>query len=206
VAVDIAETVAKQLAWPSGLAGRLLGSAMDIANRKPTRLAIDLLSPADGDYILDAGCGSGAGMAELMHRSYCVVTGVDRSPAMLAMARRRIGSGVALHEARIEELPFPDATFDAVLALNVLYFSDPEERMLVNLRRVLRPDGRLAAYVTHRETLENWSFARKGLHRLFDEATLADAFVAAGFAREAICVHTIAVTRSVKGLLVLARR
>ena len=39
------------------------------------------------------------------------------------------------------------------------------------------PGGRLVAYVTHRETMEHWAFARAGLHRLFDAAGLAAALL-----------------------------
>ncbi len=197
---------AEQLARPNGWAGRLLGSAMDIANRWPTRLAIDMLNPLDGERILDGGCGTGAAMAGLLRRAPCQVTGIDPSETMLEAARCRLGGKTVLHCAGLEDMPFPDASFDAALVLNVLYFCDQEGRMLANLRRVLKPGGRLVAYVTHRETMENWPFARLGVHRLFDEGELADALVAGGFARERISVHGTAITRSVKGLLACAQR
>lgn len=179
---------------------------MDFTNRRPTRLAVDLLAPADGEHVLDAGCGTGAGMTELLRHARCHLFGVDRSRTMLAAARRRLGRQVVLCEAGIEDLPFPAGAFDAVLALNVLYFCDAEGKLVAGLHRMLRPGGRLVAYVTHRETMLRWRFARKGLHRLFDETALAEALAVGGFARDAICVHPIAVTRSVKGLLASARR
>jgi hypothetical protein len=53
--------------------------------------------------------------------------------------------------------------------------------------------------------MECWSFAHKGLHRLFDEKALADAMFAGGFARDAISIHSEPITRSVTGLFALAR-
>lgn len=206
-ATGFARGLAEQLAYPAGWAGRLLGAAMDVVNRRPTRLAVDLLDPRPGESVLDAGCGTGAAMAAVLRRADCRVTGIDPSPVMLGAAGRRLaGSGAELRQAGLGDLPFPDACFDAALLLNVLYFADREGRMLTDLRRVLKPGGRAVAYVTHRETMRNWSFTRAGLHRLFDEDELTEAFVTAGFARERVSVHAVPVARSITGLLVEARR
>lgn len=207
--MGLAQDFARQLARPVGMAGWLLGGAMDIANRKPTRLAIDLLDPRPSESVIDAGCGTGAAMAQVLRRASCSVTGVDPSHTMLQAAQRRLGRNrpenrADFYRAGLEDLPFAPATFDAALALNVLYFCDPSGLMLGNLRRVLKPGGRLVAYVTHRETMENWPFARAGLHRLYDAPELAEALLAGGFACERIAVHEVAITRKVKGLLACA--
>ncbi len=204
--MSIARSLAQQLARPSGSAGRLLGALMDIANRKPLRLAVDSLAPAAGETILDAGCGTGAAMAAMLKRAPCHVTGADASATMLATARRRLGSRVALTEASLEALPFPPESFDAVLALNVLYFNDGTNAMLRALHTVLRPGGRLVAYVTDAQSMEDWSFARAGLHRLYDADALHAAFVDAGFANDCCTVHEVSVTRRIKGLVARARR
>ena len=209
--MSFARGFAEQLALPNGWAGRLLGKAMDLANRGPTRLAVELLDPRPGQEILDAGCGTGAALAKVLGRTDCRVTGIDPSRTMLKAAERRLGrewrdARASLHCAGLESLPFADATFDGALVLNVLYFCDQEGQMLANLKRVLKPGGRLVAYVTHRETMQNWPFARAGLHRLFDERELVDLLADGGFARGRISVHRVAVTRSVKGLLAVAER
>ncbi|MCB2079685.1 MAG: methyltransferase domain-containing protein [Novosphingobium sp.] len=201
-----ARKFAEQLARPTGSAGRLLGRAMDIANRKPTRLAVEMLAPRAGEHILDAGCGTGAAMAEVLGRANCRLTGIDPSPTMLLAAGKRLGNSVTLASGAIGKLPFEERTFDAALALNVLYFCDAEGRMLADLRRTLRPGGRCVAYVTHRDTMQHWPFARQGLHRLFDGPALSAMFEAAGFAREQIQVHEMPITRSVRGLLAYAER
>ncbi|MCT2398197.1 class I SAM-dependent methyltransferase [Novosphingobium mangrovi (ex Huang et al. 2023)] len=202
----LARALAQQLAHPRGMAGRLLGNAMDVANRRPLRLAVDLLAPARGEEILDAGCGTGAAMARMQARVPCHVTGVDASETMLDAARRKLGAGAECVNAPLEDLPFASARFDAVLALNVLYFNDADNGMLRSMLRVLRPGGRLVAYVTHRDTMIDWPFAREGLHRLYDAAGLREALVAAGFACGPGDVQEVAVTRSVKGLLAHAQR
>ncbi|MCJ2186876.1 class I SAM-dependent methyltransferase [Novosphingobium beihaiensis] len=201
-----ARKLAQQLARPSGMAGRLLGNAMDVVNRKPLALAVDMLAPAPGETILDAGCGTGAAMAAMLARARCHVTGVDASETMLAAARRKLGAQAVCMNVPLEDLPFADASFDAVLALNVLYFNDAENRMLRSLRRVLRPGGRLVAYVTDRGSMAGWSFTREGLHRLYDAGALQEALAASGFACEGGKVHEVPITRSVRGLFACAQR
>lgn len=202
----LARRLASQLARPSGTAGRLLGNAMDIVNRRPLRLAVDMLAPLAGESILDAGCGTGAAMAEMLGRAPCHVTGVDASETMVAAARRRLGTRAECVRASLEDLPFAPVSFDAVLALNVLYFNDDANGMLRALHRVLRPGGRLIAYVTHRDTMQDWPFANEGLHRLYDAVALREALLTSGFACTPHDVHEVAVARSVKGLFVHAVR
>jgi SAM-dependent methyltransferase len=204
--MGFAETLAGQLARPQGFAGRLLGHAMDLANRGPTQLALDLLDPRDGERILDAGCGTGAALDAVARRAGVRLCGIDPSPTMIAAARRRLGNSVNLHVAAADDLPFESEFFDAALLLNVLYFADPAGRMVAGLHRVLRPGGRLVAYVTHRETMQRWPFAQAGFHRLFDAAELADALVQGGFVPDAISVQEVRITPSVRGLLARAVR
>lgn len=202
----IANLLARQLARPSGAAGRMLGALMDVANGKPLRLAVDRLAPAADETILDAGCGTGAAMAEMLRRAPCRVSGVDASDTMLTVARRRLGPDAMLVEASLESLPFPGESFDAVLALNVLYFNDDANAMLRSLRAVLRPGGRLVAYVTDAASMADWSFTRAGLHRLYDADALRAAFVDAGFASDRCDVHEVSITRRVRGLVAQAWR
>lgn len=184
-----------------------MGRVMDLANRAPTRLAIDVLAPQAGEAILDAGCGTGAAMERILRRTPCRVTGIDPSPTMIEAARRKLGqASTDLYCATVEQMPFAPGSFDAALALNVLYFCGPDNAMIAALHRVLKPGGRLVAYVSHRETMEDWPFARQGMHRLYDAHELTDALCLGGFARERICVQEVTVTRSVRGLLALATR
>lgn len=202
--MTFAQAFASQLAHPRGWAGRLLGHAMDLANRRPTELALSLLDPQPGERVLDAGCGTGAALAALLQRAGCDACGIDASPAMVAAARRRLGGKADCRVARIEDAPFPPASFDAVLALNVLYFEDCDGRMSTSLRRLLKPGGRLVAYVTHRDTMQEWSFANSGYHRLYDEHDLVEALERGGFAANAISVHALPVAPGVAGLVAVA--
>jgi SAM-dependent methyltransferase len=70
---------------------------------------------------------------------------------MLELARRRLGEGVALHQAALGEaaLPFADGAFDDVVACLVLHYLEDWTGPLAELRRVLKPGGRLIVAVNH---------------------------------------------------------
>jgi SAM-dependent methyltransferase len=99
--------------------------------------------------ILDAGCGSGPLFAALRDRG-AIVTGFDKSARMLELARRRLGSDADLLVADLgSPLPFPDGTFDDVVASLVLHYLEDWAAPLAELRRILKPGGRLIVSVEH---------------------------------------------------------
>jgi ubiquinone/menaquinone biosynthesis C-methylase UbiE len=114
---------------------------------RPATLA--LAGDVTGRRILDAGCGSGPLFAALRDQG-AVVTGIDSSAGMLELARRRLGDDADLRAADLgSPLPFPDAAFDDVIVSLVLHYLEDWTAPLAELRRVLRPGGRLIASVMH---------------------------------------------------------
>jgi 2-polyprenyl-6-hydroxyphenyl methylase/3-demethylubiquinone-9 3-methyltransferase len=92
----------------------------------------------DGLRVLDLGCGKGRFAAHLQAAGAEVV-GLDLSAAMLARAK-----GLDRVRASARRLPFADATFDAVVAVEVLEHVGAVGPVLREARRVLRPGGRIA--------------------------------------------------------------
>jgi SAM-dependent methyltransferase len=93
--------------------------------------------------ILDVGCGTGANL--LMLSKYGDAEGVDVSEDALAFCRERGLEKVKLGAA--EELPYEDGTFDLVTALDVVEHLDNDLAGLREMRRVLRPGGRVLLFV-----------------------------------------------------------
>jgi len=93
--------------------------------------------------ILDVGCGTGANL--LMLSKYGDAEGVDISPDALSFCRERGLDKVKLGAA--EELPYDDGTFDLVTALDVVEHMDDDLACLREMRRVLRPGGRVLLFV-----------------------------------------------------------
>jgi SAM-dependent methyltransferase len=78
------------------------------------------------------------------------VTGFDSSSAMVELARQRLGENAALHVADLSQpLPFADGAFDDVVASLVLHYLRDWMEPLAELRRVLKPGGRLILSVNH---------------------------------------------------------
>ncbi len=95
--------------------------------------------------VLDLCCGQGNVSEALLNRG-CHVVGVDFSPAMLALARKR-ARNVTFIEADAQDLPFDDAEFDIVVSnLGVCHVPD-QPRALAEARRVLRSGGKFAMTV-----------------------------------------------------------
>jgi demethylmenaquinone methyltransferase / 2-methoxy-6-polyprenyl-1,4-benzoquinol methylase len=100
--------------------------------------------------VLDVATGTAAVAIELVRRCGCTVVGLDRSPEMLAEGRTRVqGAGLAdrieLVEGRAENLPFEDASFDALTFTYLLRYVDDPYATLRELARVLRPGATIAS-------------------------------------------------------------
>lgn len=102
---------------------------------------------AAGQRVLDVGCGPGALTGELVARlGPSAVSAVDPSPPFVEAASER-HPDVGVQRAPAEQLPFPDATFDAALAQLVVNFMSDPAAGIAEMRRVTRPGGVLAACV-----------------------------------------------------------
>ena len=122
-------------------------SLLNAYYERPAMLA--LAGDVAGRRILDAGCGSGPLFAALRDRG-AIVTGFDKSAAMVELARRRLGDDADLQVADLGgPLPFPDGEFHDVIASLVLHYLQDWGPALAELRRVLKPGGRLLVSVEH---------------------------------------------------------
>jgi ubiquinone/menaquinone biosynthesis C-methylase UbiE len=98
---------------------------------------------AEGD-VLEVAIGTGRNLP--FYPTGVRLTGVDLSPAMLAVASdraREAGRDVRLSEADAQALPFPDASFDTVVCTLSLCAIPDDRAAIAEMRRVLRPGGRL---------------------------------------------------------------
>ena len=115
---------------------------------KQTRF-LDMLGASPGEQILDVGCGSGNFCRSLAPQVTPGggVIGVDREADAIDLATRlstvEVPSTLNFAQADGNDLPFEDQSFDAVVCISVLEFCEHPSNVLAEMRRVLRPSGRL---------------------------------------------------------------
>lgn len=119
-------------------------------NGRWRRELVTQIALSDPKTILDVATGTAGVAIALANRTGGAVTGVDLTESMLGRGRERVSAAgledrVRLQVARAEQLPFPDAAFDAVSFTYLLRYVHDPAATLRELARVLRPGGVLAS-------------------------------------------------------------
>jgi ubiquinone/menaquinone biosynthesis C-methylase UbiE len=146
-AVDLAAVKTRQqAAWSTGNYA-VVGTTLQIVGETLCE-ALDLRS---GSKVLDVAAGNGNATLAAARR-WCEVTSTDYVPSLLESGRSRAqadGYTVRFQEADAENLPFPDASFDAVMSTFGVMFTPDQDKAAGELARVCRPGGRIG--------LANWT-------------------------------------------------
>ena len=137
-------------------------------------LALEELALAPGDRFLEIGFGGGA-LLRAAEAAGAEVSGVDLSGAMVDRA-----TGMDVHLASAEALPFADGSFHKAASLNSLYFWPDLPGALGELARVIVPGGTLLLGFEPPEELRKWPGHRHGF-RLYEAEELVRLAAAAGF-------------------------
>jgi ubiquinone/menaquinone biosynthesis C-methylase UbiE len=164
-------------------------ASLEEAAKRLTRKIVGTLGLRPGERLLDAGCGSGAATIHIADEFGAQVTGVTISPVEAAKAQARATeggvSGVRFETADYHALPFPENSFDAMVAIESLFNAFDLEKALLEFQRVLRPGGRVAMSEMAKTT--DASHAKKPFPQAREPITperWAKEFEAAGFVVE----------------------
>jgi SAM-dependent methyltransferase len=149
-----------QYRQPSGLLGRYIGRQMARDHRPENEWAVAQLDLQPADHVLELGCGPGVALqlaAQLAPQGR--VSGIDYSGAMVRAARRRNAAAVrrgqvTLCHGNVARLPFAGESFDKAFGIHTVYFWPQPLAALREIRRVLKPGGRLALTILPKE---QWS-------------------------------------------------
>ena len=136
-------------------------------------LECDVAIPfARGRDALEVGCGTGLILARVA-REARRAEGVDLSPGMLELARKR---GLEVREASATELPYPDNSFDVVYSFKVLAHVPDIGKALSEMARVCRPGGHVLAELYNPLSLRFLAKRIAGPGKISDGRTEADVF------------------------------
>jgi SAM-dependent methyltransferase len=128
------------------------GSAFNAHYDRPAVLAA--LGPVTGRRVLDAACGPGLYLRELLERG-ATVSAFDASPVMVALARQLTANQVRIEQAVLgEPLPYPDCAFDLIVCALAIHYARSRAAAFAEFCRVLRPGG--AAVVSTQHPVMDW--------------------------------------------------
>lgn len=155
----------RQLRKPADRAGRAVLERMNVSHGPVTQWGLSHVTVGDDITILDVGCGGGrtiARLAGLAQRGK--VFGIDYSAESVAMAREVNAGAIAegrvqIEQATVSSLPFPDATFDLVTAVETHYYWPDLPHDVREVLRVLKPGGQFAIIAeTYRGRSRDWLY------------------------------------------------
>ena len=141
-----------------------------------------------GESLLDVGCGTGLLLKALwdsMPETH--LSGADPSAEMLEEARKRLGEAVFLKQSPAESLAFPDQAFDVVVSTNSFHYFRQPLAALKEIRRVLRPSGRIVITDWCDDYLTSWLCDRflrlfnRGHFRAYGRKEFSALLLQAGF-------------------------
>jgi SAM-dependent methyltransferase len=106
----------------------------DVFHRQ-RKLILDLVTPLQGESVLEIGCGAGH-FLKIFQDQKCVVTGIDSSEDNLRQARKRLGDSAELIKGACDDLPFSDNEFDIVTIIYELGAASNPDQLLAEAIRV----------------------------------------------------------------------
>ena len=132
---------------PVGLGGKLMVAMMNLGHSPVARWGLQFLNAAPDAKVLDCGCGGGANMKRLLKKCpQGIVKGIDYSPVSVEKTKKvnetAIAEGrCAVLQGNVADMIFADDWFDAVTALETVYFWPDLPQCFREVCRVLKPGG-----------------------------------------------------------------
>jgi len=142
VAIPLAWYWIRQCRLPAGPLGRFVVGNMNQRHADLTAWGLQHAGPGPHPAALDIGCGGGRTLQRLAEMpGTTVVHGVDYSAASVAVSRKFNSGQVRIQQASVSQLPFPDAAFDLITAVETHYYWPNLPQDLREVHRVLKPGG-----------------------------------------------------------------
>jgi len=184
---------------PRGWFGRFLVRGMNFGHSGLTRWGLSKVEISENATVLDIGCGGGRTLERLAALARLgKAVGIDYSKDSVAVARKRnqrlISCGrVEVIHGSVSSMPFPDATFDCISAVETYYFWPDIAGDLAEVRRVMKPSGQLVIiagmYRGSRFDKRNEKLIQAGGMMCFSVREFEETLQEAGFSAVAVTVE-----------------
>ncbi len=158
--------------WPEAYDRWFTTPIGSLVKKYETELILNLLSPEQGEIVLDAGCGTGVFTLDILSSGSKVI-GLDLSLPMLMRAGKKLkGFPFQTVLANLLHLPFPESSFDKVVSVTALEFIEDGKAAVSELFRVTKRGGRVV--VATLNSLSPWASRRRAeateRHSIFERA------------------------------------
>lgn len=142
---------------PTGFLGWIVGHLLAIKSRDRSHWVLSLLDIQPNSHVLEIGFGPGVDIQRVSQvAQQGFIVGIDHSEIMVQQARRRNAKAIQAGRVQLRQgdaddaIPYPDATFDLIFAINAAQFWEQPQAVLAELQRVLKPQGRIAIAIQPR--------------------------------------------------------
>ena len=148
---------------PSGFTGKLFGKLMELTNSDAYNKTLQALMPIDNERFIEIGFGTGRFAQMLLSTTTgTFVAGVDPTDTMVQTALNRLikkglRDRIDIRQGTDDSLPWGDRQFDAIVAIHSFQFWQDPDRSLIEISRVLRPQGHIIiAFRDHTTRAPDW--------------------------------------------------
>lgn len=178
--------LARQASRPAGFVGRLLLGIMSRETARFNAEVLDALAPRDDEHLLEIGYGHGRTLAAAASRAETArFAGLDVAPTSERAASRRCRALIAtgrmdLRTGDAAALPWDDGMFDGAFTVHTIYFWSDPRPPLAELRRVIRPGGRVVLGMRERSDAAVAQFPPP-TYRLYSSDEVEALLASAGF-------------------------
>lgn len=197
--VNLLGRLLSQCGRPRGWFGRFLVRGMNLGHYSLTRWGLSKVVIPESANVLDIGCGGGRTLETLASIAKLgKAVGIDYSEDSVAVARKRnqaliVNGRVEVLHGSVSSMPFSDATFDCVAAVESYYFWPDIAADLAEIRRVMKPKGQLVIvagmYLGSKFDKRNMKLIKAGGMRCFSVQEFEDNLQDAGFSDVAVTVE-----------------
>jgi ubiquinone/menaquinone biosynthesis C-methylase UbiE len=148
---------------PSGWMGRIFGKMMESSNIDAYQKTIQALAPSDNERFLEIGFGTGCCAEMLLSTTTgTFIAGVDPTETMVKttlnrLIKKELGDRIDIRQGTDDSLPWSDGYFDAVMAIHSFQFWPDPHKSIIEISRVLRPNGRIVlTFRDHSTRAPDW--------------------------------------------------